>query len=61
MRGRASAARPGRSAGLVLGAGEAAKRLLAGIQHQGWVVLGLLDDDPPSRARALPVCRCWGR
>ena len=30
---------------LVLGAGEAAKRLLAGIHQQGWIVLGLLDDD----------------
>ncbi|MFZ9494920.1 MAG: polysaccharide biosynthesis protein [Burkholderiaceae bacterium] len=31
---------------LVLGAGEAAKRLIVGIQGQGWQVLGLLDDDP---------------
>jgi FlaA1/EpsC-like NDP-sugar epimerase len=31
---------------LVLGAGHAARLLLAGIQHQGWVVVGLLDDDP---------------
>ena len=30
---------------LVLGAGHAARLLLAGIQHQGWVVVGLLDDD----------------
>ncbi|MFM7533441.1 MAG: polysaccharide biosynthesis protein, partial [Rubrivivax sp.] len=30
---------------LVLGAGEAAKRLLAGIHQQGWIVLGLFDDD----------------
>jgi FlaA1/EpsC-like NDP-sugar epimerase len=30
---------------LVLGAGEAAHRLLAGIHRQGWIVLGLLDDD----------------
>ncbi|MFZ4652519.1 MAG: polysaccharide biosynthesis protein, partial [Rubrivivax sp.] len=30
---------------LVLGAGEAARRLLAGIHQQGWIVLGLLDDD----------------
>ncbi|MEF7614742.1 nucleoside-diphosphate sugar epimerase/dehydratase [Aquincola sp. MAHUQ-54] len=43
---------------LVLGAGEAAKRLLAGIHQQGWTVLGLLDDDPAKqRARIanLPV------
>ncbi|HEX5371499.1 MAG TPA: nucleoside-diphosphate sugar epimerase/dehydratase [Aquabacterium sp.] len=30
---------------LVLGAGAAAKLLIAGIQHRGWTVLGLLDDD----------------
>jgi FlaA1/EpsC-like NDP-sugar epimerase len=30
---------------LVVGAGEAAKRLLAGIHQQGWIVLGLFDDD----------------
>lgn len=31
---------------IVMGAGEAAKRLLASIHQQGWIVLGLLDDDP---------------
>lgn len=30
---------------LVLGAGAAAKLLIAGIQHRGWSVVGLLDDD----------------
>jgi FlaA1/EpsC-like NDP-sugar epimerase len=41
---------------LVLGAGEAAHRLLAGIHHQGWIVLGLLDDDPAKqRARIAGV------
>ena len=30
---------------VVLGAGEAARLLVAGLQQQGWVVLGLLDDD----------------
>jgi FlaA1/EpsC-like NDP-sugar epimerase len=30
---------------IVMGAGEAAKRLLATIHQQGWIVLGLLDDD----------------
>ena len=30
---------------IVLGAGQAARRLIAGIHHQGWNVLGLLDDD----------------
>jgi FlaA1/EpsC-like NDP-sugar epimerase len=43
---------------LVLGAGDAARRLLAGIHQQGWVVLGLLDDDPAkqgSRVAGVPV------
>jgi FlaA1/EpsC-like NDP-sugar epimerase len=41
---------------LVLGAGEAAKMLLAGIHRQGWIVLGLLDDDPAKkRARIAGV------
>ncbi len=31
---------------IVLGAGDAARRLLAGIHQQGWIVLGLLDEDP---------------
>ena len=31
---------------LVLGAGEAARLLIAGLQPQGWIVLGLFDDDP---------------
>ncbi len=34
---------------LVMGAGAAARLLLAGIHEQGWVVLGLLDDDPAKR------------
>ncbi len=43
---------------IVLGAGEAAKRLLAGIHQQGWIVLGLLDDDPAkqgARIAGVPV------
>jgi len=31
---------------LVLGGGEAARLLVAGIHRQGWIVLGVLDDDP---------------
>jgi FlaA1/EpsC-like NDP-sugar epimerase len=34
---------------VVMGAGEAAKRLLATIHQQGWIVIGLLDDDPAKR------------
>ena len=43
---------------LILGAGEAAKRLLAGIHQQGWIVLGLLDDDvlkQGARIAGVPV------
>ena len=43
---------------LVLGAGDAARLLLAGIQHEGWVVVGLLDDDPlkqRSRIGGVPI------
>jgi FlaA1/EpsC-like NDP-sugar epimerase len=38
---------------IVLGAGEAAKMLLATIHHQGWTVLGLLDDDPAKRGARI--------
>ena len=39
---------------IVMGAGEAARMLLAGLHQQGWIVLGLLDDDPAKReARIL--------
>ena len=43
---------------LVLGAGDAARLLLAGIHRQGWTVLGLLDDDPAkqgARVAGVPV------
>ena len=43
---------------LVMGAGEAARRLMAGVQQQGWAVIGLLDDDPGkhhSRIAGVPV------
>ncbi len=43
---------------IVLGAGEAARRLLAGIHQQGWTVLGLLDDNPSkhgARIAGVPV------
>jgi FlaA1/EpsC-like NDP-sugar epimerase len=38
---------------IVMGAGEAARLLLAGIHRQGWVVLGLLDDDPAKRGARI--------
>jgi FlaA1/EpsC-like NDP-sugar epimerase len=38
---------------VVMGAGAAARLLLAGIHEQGWIVLGLLDDDPAKRGARI--------
>lgn len=38
---------------LVLGAGDAARLLAAGLQHQGWRLVGLLDDDAAKRGARL--------
>lgn len=38
---------------VVLGAGEAARLLLAGLRAQGWVALGLLDDDPGKQGAVI--------
>ena len=38
---------------IVMGAGEAAQLLLAGLHQQGWTVLGLLDDDPAKRGATI--------
>ena len=38
---------------VVLGAGEAARLLLAGLHQEGWIVLGLLDDDPAKRGARI--------
>ncbi|MEP7056571.1 MAG: nucleoside-diphosphate sugar epimerase/dehydratase [Caldimonas sp.] len=46
---------------LVMGAGEAAKRLLATIHHQGWIVIGLLDDDPAKRDARIGGVGVLGR
>ncbi|CAH0348461.1 nucleoside-diphosphate sugar epimerase/dehydratase [Aquabacterium sp. CECT 9606] len=45
---------------LVLGAGAAAKLLIAGIQHRGWTVLGLLDDDPRKHGARMAGVTVWG-
>jgi FlaA1/EpsC-like NDP-sugar epimerase len=45
MRGRISGSATETRRALVMGAGDAARLLIAGIQHHGWVVVGLLDDD----------------
>jgi FlaA1/EpsC-like NDP-sugar epimerase len=45
---------------LVLGAGDAAKWLLAGIHQQGWTVLGLLDDDPAKQRSRIAGVQVLG-
>jgi FlaA1/EpsC-like NDP-sugar epimerase len=58
MRGRIAGNAVEQRRALVLGAGDAARLLLAGIQHEGWVVVGLLDDDPlkqRSRIGGVPI------
>jgi lipopolysaccharide/colanic/teichoic acid biosynthesis glycosyltransferase len=58
-RSRASGAQGEPRRAIVLGAGEAARRLIAGIHlREGWAVLGLLDDDPAKhglRVGGIPV------
>ncbi|WP_232539837.1 polysaccharide biosynthesis protein [Azohydromonas aeria] len=46
---------------LVMGAGEAARLLLGGIQRQGWRVLGLLDDDPAKQGARIGGVQVIGR
>jgi FlaA1/EpsC-like NDP-sugar epimerase len=46
---------------IVMGAGEAAKRLLATIHQQGWIVLGLLDDDPAKQGARIGGVPVLGR
>ncbi|MDH3208987.1 MAG: polysaccharide biosynthesis protein, partial [Burkholderiaceae bacterium] len=58
MRSRIAGSALEKRRALVLGAGDAARLLLAGIQHEGWVVVGLLDDDPVkqrSRIAGVPI------
>ncbi len=49
IRSRLSGSDAGVRRAVVLGAGEAAQRLLAMVHQQGWIVTGLLDDDPAKR------------
>ena len=58
MRARTSGSAVETRRALVMGAGHAARLLIAGIHHHGWVVVGLLDDDPKktgARVSNLPV------
>jgi len=45
---------------LVLGAGAAAKLLIAGIQHRGWTVVGLLDDETRKHGASIAGVTVWG-
>ncbi|RTL34048.1 MAG: polysaccharide biosynthesis protein [Burkholderiales bacterium] len=45
---------------IVLGAGAAAKLLIAGIQHRGWTVVGLLDDDVRKQGSSIAGITVWG-
>jgi FlaA1/EpsC-like NDP-sugar epimerase len=59
MRSRISGSSHEQRRALVMGAGDAGRLLVAGIQHSaGWVVVGFLDDDPAkrhARVAGLPV------
>ncbi len=46
---------------LVLGAGDAGRLLLAGIQHRGWWVAGFLDDDPAKQGQRIADVPVLGR
>ena len=46
---------------VVMGAGEAARLLLAGLQDQGWTVLALLDDDPAKQGARIGGVSVAGR
>jgi FlaA1/EpsC-like NDP-sugar epimerase len=59
MRSRISGSALEQRRALVMGAGDAGRLLVAGLQHtQGWVIVGFLDDAPEkqgARAAAVPV------
>ena len=46
---------------IVMGAGEAARLLLAGLHQQGWIVLGLLDDDRAKQGARIGGAPVLGR
>ncbi|HEX5358239.1 MAG TPA: nucleoside-diphosphate sugar epimerase/dehydratase [Aquabacterium sp.] len=59
-RARRAGRQPTGQHALVLGAGAAAKLLIAGIQHRGWTVVGLLDDDPRKHGSSISGVTVWG-
>jgi FlaA1/EpsC-like NDP-sugar epimerase len=59
-RARRAGRQPNGQRALVLGAGAAAKLLIAGIQHRGWMVVGLLDDDARKHGSSIAGVTVWG-
>jgi FlaA1/EpsC-like NDP-sugar epimerase len=59
-RARRAGRTPNGQHALVLGAGAAAKLLIAGIQHRGWTVVGLLDDDLRKHDSTISGVNVWG-
>lgn len=61
MRGRINGVAVDTHRALVMGAGQAGRLLVAGIQHQGWTVVGWLDDDPAKRDARVAGIPMLGR
>lgn len=61
VRGRISGSSHESHRALVLGAGQAGRLLVAGIQHQGWTVVGWLDDDASKRDARIAGIPVLGR
>ncbi|MFG6464917.1 polysaccharide biosynthesis protein [Roseateles sp. DXS20W] len=62
MRSRISGSAQEQRRALVMGAGDAGRLLVAGIQHsQGWVVVGFLDDAPEKRGARVAGVPVLGR
>jgi FlaA1/EpsC-like NDP-sugar epimerase len=59
-RARRAGRQPGGQRAIVLGAGAAAKLLIAGIQHRGWTVVALLDDDVRKHGSSIAGVQVWG-
>ena len=62
MRSRISGSAQEQRRALVMGAGDAGRLLVAGLQHsQGWVVVGFLDDEPAKRGARVAGVPVLGR
>ncbi|RYG90250.1 MAG: polysaccharide biosynthesis protein [Alphaproteobacteria bacterium] len=62
MRSRISGSAQEQRRALVMGAGDAGRLLVAGLQHsQGWVIVGFLDDTPDKRSARVAGVPVLGR